>query len=528
MMISTYDNPSVYLSNSSSTTNPTERSKSFHQFQNQFSQLNLFTSRTPSNQQQINSSDQQFYPSTFTVTPLKDLHRSNVNFIDDDPSLEYLHYTMDSLIQRLVPTDIYIPKYSFVYPMLLCSRIHLRPSLLFNQWARLTIQSISTMSFDRSIKTLNNYLYLLSQWTRTFPYDFRQNELMSQLDDLFTKIIEFESSFHPTTQHIRKKLRSKLKSLDQHEEYLRQLSEKAMFNLSQLALVTDIITECPSSIFFAQQLTQIELDRLKSVGAEELIQYYLIKLSQEESVVNSTRLDGSMSGDETRKKICFDPKLTICLESYIQWFNRLTYFVTTEIVKHTQRRSRVRLINYFIDAAYQCFRYHNFNSMIAILGGLNMKPVRRLKKTWEKISMEKFVQLEQFIDVSKNFSTYRLILRTSIDEAEKCQWNSESLVVPFLSLVLQDVYFIKTHSQDLTTAGGINLKKYNALAKFITEEFVCCQQSQCSFERNDVIINYILTCPTFNEEALMLASFECESPSTTNEKEKHRSLQKSI
>lgn len=29
---------------------------------------------------------------------------------DLDPSPEYLHYTIDSLVQRLVPTDTYIPK----------------------------------------------------------------------------------------------------------------------------------------------------------------------------------------------------------------------------------------------------------------------------------------------------------------------------------------------------------------------------------------------------------------------------------
>ncbi len=63
-----------------------------------------------------------------------------------------------------------------------------------------------------------------------------------------------------------------------------------------------------------------------------------------------------------------DKKLTFCLEAYIQWFNRLTFFITTEIVKHTQRRSRIRLINYFIDAAHECFRLNNFNSMIGILG----------------------------------------------------------------------------------------------------------------------------------------------------------------
>ena len=72
--------------------------------------------------------------------------------------------------------------------------------------------------------------------------------------------------------------------------------------------------------------------------------------------------------------------------------------------------------------------------------------------------MEKFDQLEQYLDVSKNFSTYRLVLRAAIDEAEKCQWTNEKIVIPFTSLVLQDVYFIKTHSKDFTSAGGINLK----------------------------------------------------------------------
>lgn len=29
---------------------------------------------------------------------------------DTEPSVDYLQHTMDSLIQRLVPTDTYIPK----------------------------------------------------------------------------------------------------------------------------------------------------------------------------------------------------------------------------------------------------------------------------------------------------------------------------------------------------------------------------------------------------------------------------------
>lgn len=103
-----------------------------------------------------------------------------------------------------------------------------------------------------------------------------------------------------------------------------------------------------------------------------------MKLASEEARAHPSRgseSDGLTSDGEgpTKKspKLVHDKKLTFCLEAYIQWFNRLTFFITTEIVKHTQRRSRVRLINYFIDAAYECFRLHNFNSMIGILGQLN-------------------------------------------------------------------------------------------------------------------------------------------------------------
>ncbi|CAF4115547.1 unnamed protein product, partial [Rotaria sp. Silwood2] len=290
---------------------------------------------------------------------------------------------------------------------------------------------------------------------------------------------------------------------------------------------TDIINECPTPILFAQQLTHIELDRLKPIGAEELIQYYIMKLSLEEAQAHPTRASNNEARASNNKslEIVHDKKLTFCLETYVQWFNRLTSFVTTEIVKHTQKRLRIRLISYFIDAAYECFCLHNFNSMFGIIGGLNMQPVKRLKRTWEKIESNKLEQLEQYMNVSKNFANYRLIFKSAKEEAEKYGWTVDKIVIPFTSLVLQDVYFIKTHSKDNTVSGGINLKKYDSMAKFISEEFVQCKQSKCSFERNDVIINYITTSPTFNENSLMLASFECEPPATSNEKEKWTMLQ---
>lgn len=150
-------------------------------------------------------------------------------------------------------------------------------------------------------------------------------------------------------------------------------------------------------------------DRLKPIGAEELIQYYIAKLALEEARANPDRFSGRSASttdsleQHGSSRFAHDQKLTLCLEAYIHWFNALTRFVTIETLKHTKKRSRIAIINYFIDAAHECFRLGNFNSMFAILGkdtlpvlvgeecssllvdfflgGLNMQPVKRLKRT---------------------------------------------------------------------------------------------------------------------------------------------------
>ncbi|CAF1270550.1 unnamed protein product [Adineta ricciae] len=397
---------------------------------------------------------------------------------NDDPPLDYLNYTIDSLIQRLVPTDTYKPK-------------------------------------DQGVRIMTNFLEILSHWTETFPYDFRNDEMISQFEELLRKLNSYEPSFRSITKRIDKQLRSKLSKLDDYEDYIRQLNKMSSKSLNQIALDTSIIDRCSTPILFAEQVTYIELSRLKPIGAEEILQYFITKSASEDARAETKETKASSQLKSSH--VAHDIKLTFTFETYIQWFNRLTFFVATEIVKHTQRRLRIQLVTYFIDAAYHCLLLNNFNSMFAILGGLNMQPVKRLTRTWAKVSLEKFTQLEQFKNVSKNFTYYRTQLKRAMENARTRQWQVDRMVIPFTSLISQDVYFIKTRSKNYTTEGGINLQKYYSISKCVLEEFIQCQQSNCSFQRNDQIINFIITSPTFSEDALMLASFECEPATTTYE-----------
>lgn len=49
--------------------------------------------------------------------------------------------------------------------------------------------------------------------------------------------------------------------------------------------------------------------------------------------------------------------------------------------QHPKKKQRVRLVEYWIETGLECFNIGNFNSLMAIIAGLNMSPISRLKKT---------------------------------------------------------------------------------------------------------------------------------------------------
>jgi len=49
--------------------------------------------------------------------------------------------------------------------------------------------------------------------------------------------------------------------------------------------------------------------------------------------------------------------------------------------QHSKKKQRVKIIEFWIETALECFNVGNFNSLMAIIAGLNMSPVGRLKKT---------------------------------------------------------------------------------------------------------------------------------------------------
>ncbi|CAF0836579.1 unnamed protein product [Didymodactylos carnosus] len=229
---------------------------------------------------------------------------------------------------------------------------------------RLTPSCTNTPEDNRS-GLLKNYLSLLAQWTKTFPYDFRNPRLMSQLQHVAEKITRTYPLLKLNVNALVFDLSAKLTILDKYEQYLTLVNNETGNRLNTCVLTTDIYEQCPCPKQFAHQLTFIELDRLKPIGAEEFIEYFAIKIANEEARARPECVNATTTTNEKQAEV---DKWSFSLESYISWSNRLGLFVTTEIIKHLKRHIRVKLINYFIDAALECFNTGNFNSMMGILG----------------------------------------------------------------------------------------------------------------------------------------------------------------
>ncbi|XP_054583912.1 ras-GEF domain-containing family member 1B isoform X2 [Eptesicus fuscus] len=395
--------------------------------------------------------------------------------------------SLEALIQHLVPNVDYYPDRTYIFTFLLSSRLFMHPYELMAKVCHLCVehQRLNDPNSDKNQirKIAPKILQLLTEWTETFPYDFRDERMMRNLKDLAHRIASGEETYRKNVQQMIQCLIRKLAALSQYEEVLAKISSTSTDRLTVIrtkpqSIQRDIITVCSDPYTLAQQLTHIELERLNYIGPEEFVQAF----------VQKDPLDNDKSCYSERKK-------TRNLEAYVEWFNRLSYLVATEICMPVKKKHRARMIEYFIDVARECFNIGNFNSLMAIISGMNMSPVSRLKKTWAKVKTAKFDVLE--------------------------------IVIPFFSLLIKDIYFLNEGCANRLPNGHVNFEKFWELAKQVSE-FMTWKQVECPFERDRKILQYLLTAPVFSEDSLYLASYESEGPENHIEKDRWKSLRSSL
>jgi len=144
--------------------------------------------------------------------------------------------------------------------------------------------------------------------------------------------------------------------------------------------------------------------------------------------------------------------------------NKVSFWVATTIASCKDLNERISLLKRYIVLAERCRELRNFSTLMEILGGLNMHPIARLKKTWQGLPekyLELFHDLEALMDTKANYMAYREALAE--EPMEGCG------TVPYLGVYLRDLIFIEEGNRTIHENGLINFEKLQLIGKVIVE-----------------------------------------------------------
>lgn len=193
------------------------------------------------------------------------------------------------------------------------------------------------------------------------------------------------------------------------------------------------------------------------------------------------------------------------VRKYVRYFNKLAHFVASKILAEEDSDVREKIATRFIVLADDCREKRNYNGLMAILAGLNLHPVSRLKKLWSKIpkrSLETKEKLDQLMDPRSNYKSYRAALAS--------QTSSHSVVIPYFGIYLRDLLFIEEGNPVKTETGEMNRDRITLLAGVLKEIQAMQKQSLKKVDRDDQLASFLENVTGCSESLLDKLSFANE------------------
>ncbi|KAH8385530.1 hypothetical protein KR200_003527 [Drosophila serrata] len=268
---------------------------------------------------------------------------------------------LESLVEALLPKNVIDLDKEFVFSFLLSSRLFLRPHELLGK----LLHSVPDGG------CLESLVALLAEWTMKFPYDYRDERMMSHVKHIVARCSN--SHLEAVVSQTLSALLKRLTDLERHEADLRacQTNDKS---------VVETPLNCPTATQYAQIVCRLEKKLAKHIGGEEFLQCSSMILLDKQKKWDQPSTSGGPPGAQ-------DPKKTCNLETYLDWSARLRLFVCNEILQSVGIEGRSRTVELWSGVAQYCLLVGNYNSATAILESLESPAIARLKVTWSKLQV---------------------------------------------------------------------------------------------------------------------------------------------
>jgi len=181
-------------------------------------------------------------------------------------------------------------------------------------------------------------------------------------------------------------------------------------------------------------------------------------------------------------------------------FNNVSLWVASSILWQERLKDRQRMLQKFIRIALKLDKLNNFNTLLAIIAGLNISAVHRLKFSFEGLpnqTQKDFALLEEKMSSTGSYKNYRGLIHTC-----------NPPVLPYLGVYLTDLTFMEEGNPDYIKR-LINFKKRELIYKVI-EEIQRYQQKPYNFQLSDPIVSFLTELPHNDEGELYALSLQRE------------------
>lgn len=195
----------------------------------------------------------------------------------------------------------------------------------------------------------------------------------------------------------------------------------------------------------------------------------------------------------------------------IKQFNHLAFFVASMILLRDKPKHRARALERFMNIALKLRRLNNYNSLGAVIAGINGTPVHRLSQTRDQVPVQvqkDFMRLVILMGTQKSHFAYRLAWDNSFSER-----------IPFLPLHRRDLVSAEEGNKTFIGEGKsrINWKKFEVIGEVV----LCIQRSQktpySQMHRYDDIQRLILDIKLAGDEEELYARSMHVEPSAGGE-----------
>ena len=197
------------------------------------------------------------------------------------------------------------------------------------------------------------------------------------------------------------------------------------------------------------------------------------------------------------------------LNTMISYFNKVSYWVATEICTQPDIKKRQKIMETFIKIAKESKKICNFDLLMAIISGLNNSAVSRLKATWEGVQAKYTTilkELETFASPEHNYRTYRNTLEALLKNEK-----SETGVIPFFVLYIKDLTFINDGNPTKLEGDRINFRKLHDVYNKVKEIQTLQSKSYKPGKISQEVRVFIDKMRFIKDEALYKYSCLCEN-----------------